>query len=527
MNDAAEPSSTGSAAGMAVATALSRATGFARTMALAWALGATALGDAYNVANTAPNMIFQLAAGGVLSSAVVPLLARATSASRRAAAASSIYGLVLVGGAAVAVAVAVAAPLITGGLLAGARGRPDYGDMTRVATTWLRLFALQVPLYALGVFAVGVMTAHRRLALGAAASVLTNAITIAGVIAFVQVEGRTRPPVAEIGGVSVLTLGAATTAGVAAMTAVQLWGAHRVQPGMIPRLHRRDETIRRLMGIAPWVVLYVVVNQLGLAAVTAMASTVAGGVSAYQWSFAIMQLPYAVVGVSLISAAFPRIADAAAIGADPSEQMARATRPMIGTLVPAAGVLLATAPALGPALVGGDGGSYVAGGIAGFAVSLVPFSIFQLLTRTSFAFEDTRAPALVNVLVNGINIAVDVLVLVVTGPSPLRVGGLGLGHAASYVAGCVLLGRRLRSRGVNPFGGFDSLPKSLARAAACGAPAFAAVSLLGTASQPVALATSSAAAACAAAVFVAWHLTSPTPGLPPIRLPSRDRRRDA
>ena len=526
MSDAGLPMGRGSAAGMAIATALSRATGFARTLALAWALGATALGDAYNVANTAPNMIFQLAAGGVLSSAVVPLLARTTEATRRATA-SSIYGVVLLGGAAAAVAVVATAPLIAGGLLAGAAGRPDYVDTTRVATMWLRLFALQVPLYALGVFAVGVMTSHRRLTLGAAASVLTNVITIVGVVAFVKIDGGTRPSVTDVGAPSILALGVATTAGVATMTAVQLWGAHRVQPGMIPRIRRHDETVRRLVGIAPWVTLYVVVNQLGLAAVTAMASTVDGGVSAYQWSFTIMQLPYAVVSVSLISAAFPRIADAAAIGANPTRDVAATTRSIIGILVPGATALLAVAPALGPALVGMDGGSYVTGGIAGFAVSLVPFSIFQLLTRTSYAFEDTRSPALVNVAVNAINVAVDVLVLVATEPSPLRVGGLGIGHAASYVAGCVLLGRRLRRRGVNTFTGFDNLPGALLRGAACGAAALAAVSLLETSYQPAALLTSAAAAICGTAVFVAWHLATPAPGVPAIKLRSRGRRTGA
>jgi len=521
-----EPPSASSAARMAAATALSRATGFARTMALAWALGATALGDAYNVANTAPNMIFQLAAGGVLSSAVVPLLVRATGPRRREAA-SSIYGLVLAGGAFAAIVVLVSAPLITGALLAGAAGRADFADTADVATTWLRLFALQVPLYGLGVLGVGVMTAHRRLTLGAAASVLTNLITIAGALAFVQLEGRAQPPVGDVGGGSVVALGAATTAGVAAMSAVQLWGAHRVLPGIVPRLRVRDETITRLVRLAPWVVLYVVVNQVGLAAVTAIASTVPGGVSAYQWSFTIMQLPYAVVSVSLISAAFPRIADAVAAGADVSGEVTVALRPIIAALVPAAAVLLATAPAVGRALVGTAGGAYVAAGVAGFAASLVPFSVFQLLTRTSYAFEDTRAPALVNVAVNAINVVVDVVVLALTEPSPLRVAGLGLGHAASYVGGCVLLGKRLQGRGARVLAGLDVLPQAAVRAAACGGCAWAIALPLGTASQLEGLLTSSAAAAGAVGLFVMWHLAHPARGLPVVRMRSRGRRTTA
>jgi len=58
---------------MGVGTALSRLTGLARIIALSFALGVTPLADAYNVANTTPNMIYDLVLGGVLSATLVPL----------------------------------------------------------------------------------------------------------------------------------------------------------------------------------------------------------------------------------------------------------------------------------------------------------------------------------------------------------------------------------------------------------------------------------------------------------------------
>lgn len=53
-----------SSAVVGVGTGLSRLTGLARVGALTFALGATALSDAYNLANTTPNIIYELLLGG-------------------------------------------------------------------------------------------------------------------------------------------------------------------------------------------------------------------------------------------------------------------------------------------------------------------------------------------------------------------------------------------------------------------------------------------------------------------------------
>ncbi len=63
---------------MALGTVASRGTGFLRTIAITAAIGTHAVGDAYNVANTTPNIIYDLLLGGVLTSVVVPVLVRAS-----------------------------------------------------------------------------------------------------------------------------------------------------------------------------------------------------------------------------------------------------------------------------------------------------------------------------------------------------------------------------------------------------------------------------------------------------------------
>ena len=53
--------------------ACSRVTGLLRFVALAWALGQTTLADSYNLANTTPNMLYDIVLGGILSATFIPV----------------------------------------------------------------------------------------------------------------------------------------------------------------------------------------------------------------------------------------------------------------------------------------------------------------------------------------------------------------------------------------------------------------------------------------------------------------------
>ena len=433
------------AAAMSVATAASRATGFLRTLALAWALGVTTLSDAYNLANTAPNMLFQLAAGGVLSSAVVPLLTQASSEGERREHADVLFGGVLVVGAAATIVLGLAAPVVLRLLTLGAPSA-TRAALVDVGTSWLLLFAPQVLAYAVSVFSVGVLTSRGRLFVGALAPVATNLLTLGGVLLFV-LAGSRRPDVTAVGDGQVRWLGLLTTLGVASMAVLQLAAARRVDRGLRPRFSFRHQAVRNALGMAPWIALYVIVNQVGLAAVMAFAASTAGGVSAYQWAFTVMQLPHALIAVSIISAAFPRIAAKVAEGPEvTSTAINQAMTQLLRFLVPAAAALAGLAPIVATAVVGESGSGLVAAALAGFAASLIPFSTFQLLTRSSYAYRDGRTPALVNIAVNVVNVGSDLVVLAVTSQATHRIGGLAVGHAASYIAGTLLLARRLRRR---------------------------------------------------------------------------------
>ena len=67
----------GSSAVMAAGTVVSRLSGFLRSTLLAAALGTQLHADVFTIANTVPNMLYILLAGGIFNAVLVPQLVRA------------------------------------------------------------------------------------------------------------------------------------------------------------------------------------------------------------------------------------------------------------------------------------------------------------------------------------------------------------------------------------------------------------------------------------------------------------------
>lgn len=491
---------------MAAGTLLSRVTGLVRTGALAAALGATSLADAYNVANTVPTMLLVLVTGGTLSAVLVPLLVRDDDLDARRRRAESLGAAVLAVTAVAALGMVLLAPLLARGFGLGLGAADDRDAFVRTATLLLVLFAPQVVAYGLSVHAVAVLQAAGRLALAGLAPVATNLITIGAVAVYLLTGGPSA--VAEVSTGQLLVLGAGTTLGVAAMTALQLAGARRVLPGLrVVRRPRLDETTRELLRLGRWTLLYVGANQVGLVIVLALATSLSGGASAYQWAFALMQLPFAVVAVSVLSALYPRVARAAL---DDRRRyaalLAQGLRTLLLLLLPAALVLLLLAEPvvsllLGYGAVDDRGVALISSALRWFGVALLPFTAFQLLTRASYALRDTRTPALVNVAVNIVNVVGAGLALVLSSGPGGALSGLAAAYAASYVVGCLLLGVSLLRRAPGALHGLAplalrALPIAALTSAALAAAAAAAQDLAtGRGADLLAVALGGAAAA--------------------------------
>jgi putative peptidoglycan lipid II flippase len=441
---------------MSTGTLLSRGTGVIRVGVTLAALGLTALSDAYNMANTTPNIVYELVLGGILTSVFVPLLVDwAKQHGQEAAweAGSRFLTFVLVVLSAATVIGIVLAPQIMRLYLSGRQGAATYEQQLELGTFFLRWFLPQIVFYGLGAVAAGLLTANRKFAPPMFAPVLNNVAVIVTMLVFIAIRPGHDTAIESITQPQRLLLAAGTTLGVVAMT-VALWPALR-HLGFRWRLRFdwRHETVRRLLRLAKWVALYVIANQVAyFVIITFTGHLEAGAYTAYSQAFIFFSLPHAIIAVSIFTALLPGMtthwSDHELGGV--RELFSRGMRDTLIVMIPAAaGYVVLARPIV--ALLASYGAmknvvdpDLLARTLAAFAIGLPFFSAFQLLTRTYYATHDARTPALTNVAVAVVNLAFD---LWLAFGLNLGVPGLALGYAASYAAGtlilCVLVNRRL------------------------------------------------------------------------------------
>ncbi len=444
---------------MAFGTIASRGTGFLRTAVVAGVLGFGGVGDAFNLANTAPNIIYDLLLGGVLSSVVVPLLVRAAKQDGDAgeAYAQRLLSLtVLVLGAASLLLVVFAPVLVA--VYAGSGTDPATRDL---AILFARFFLPQVLFYGAGAVMGAYLNTRGRFGPPMWAPVLNNVVVIVtgGVFALLPGPGPLDP--GTITSTQVTVLGIGVTLGIVAQTAALVPALRATGFRFLPRLDLRGTGLSAAGRLAGWVVLYVVANQIAYFVLVRLALTAGRhapgrGYSPFVNAFLLWQLPHAVVAVSVITALLPQLSRAAADGRhrELTTALSRGLRLTLAVLVPAA-VAYAVLGRSIATLVFAHGNVSVpdarfVGVLLGvLAVGLVPFSVYQLQLRGFYALQDTRTPTLINIGVNVTMVVVD-LVLFALLPDELRVVGLAAGQSASFVVGQVVGARVLRRRTGTP-----------------------------------------------------------------------------
>jgi putative peptidoglycan lipid II flippase len=477
-----------STAVMSGGTLLSRGTGLLRVLITLWALGTWVVADAYNTANTTPNILYELVLGGILTSVFVPVLVTNSQPDGPAArfeATQRFFTIALVMLSVVALVGIMAAPWIMHLYLSNVTDPIRRQQEAELGTFFLRWFMPQILFYGLGAVAIGTLTANRRFIAPMYAPILNNVVVIATMFVFIAMHGgavaqtATSLPFSER-----LVLAVGTTLGIVTMT-VALWPSLR-RIGFRWRL-RWDwghASVRRLIRLGRWVVVYVVANQIAYLVVINLATTVgAGAYTIYSQAFIFFSLPHAIVAVSIFTALLPGLTerwDAGDTGGV-RDLFSRGFRDTMIAMIPAAAGYIVLAQPLASLVAHGAVPSseapVIGRTLAAFAVGLPFFSAFQLLTRTMYATGDSRTPAFVNIGVGIVNVGIDVLVLYTF---HLGVAGLALGHASSYVFGAlvlfVIVNRRLGGADVPRIG--RTLAKTLVAALGTAAAAAGAAALV-------------------------------------------------
>ena len=456
-----------SSAVVATGTLLSRITGLGRVAALTYALGATALADAYNLANTTPNIVYELLLGGVLSATLVPVFVdRFEDGDEEAV--SSVLTVATVALVVLTLLALAAAPLVFS----------VYGsssDVRDAGVPLLRLFVPQILLYGWTALGTAVLNARRRFSVPAFAPVLNNVVVSGALIAFGLRVGAD----AELSSVTddttgLLLLGVGTTLGILAMTVPLVPAMRAAGVRWRWRFRPRDPAVVTVVRRAGWTLGYVAANQIGLTVMLAAAQRTSEGLaSAYVYAFIFFQLPHGLVAVSIMTTFVPSLASA--WGARDVREFRlsfdRGLRLLWAGVVPATAALVVAAHPLVGALLGrgafGAGATSATGDVLAFmALGLPGFSAYLFVLRGFYAQGDTRTPFVLNLVENGVQVALT-LVLV---PTLDRPGvGLGLAYAAAYTVAAVvaLVVLRRRVRGVAGRGVAQSVGR-LAAATAVG-----------------------------------------------------------
>jgi putative peptidoglycan lipid II flippase len=436
-----------SSAVVGIGTALSRVTGLLRTVVLAYALGRVVVADSYNLANTTPNIVYDLILGGILSATLVPVFVDRFEHDDD----DGVNAVVTVVTSAL-IAITVAAMLLAPWIFRAYTWASDKNahDLERAGVPLLRLFLPQVLFYGLTALATAILNARRRFAAPAFAPVLNNILLCVVLLWFANVAGRGPSVDALVGHTSwVWLLGFGTTAGIVLMTVV-LWPSLRASGWRFRwRFRPRDPAVRKVAALSGWTLGYVVVNQVALLIVLALAAREGEGIPTfYLYAFQFFQLPYGLFAVSLMTTITPELASAAARDdmARFREQLSYGVRIMTLVVLPSAIGLAVVARPLTVTLLahgsyGDDGAVLTADVLANFAVGLLGFSIYLFMLRGFYALHDTKTPFLLNVLENSVNV-----VLAFPLVSRFGVQGLALSYSIAYVVGAVAAFAALRRR---------------------------------------------------------------------------------
>jgi putative peptidoglycan lipid II flippase len=450
-----------SGAGMAIGTLVSRGTGFLRTLILVYAVGLGALNSAYNNANTLPNTVYYLMLGGIFTSVVVPLLVRAArrDPDHGEAYAQRMFTL----GAVALLVVTVVATLLAGPLvdlyaptIHGPAGSPLAAEH-HLMVIWAYIFIPQIFFYGMSSLIGAILNTRGRFAAPMWAPVVNNLVVIVITGLYVVTVGLHKNP-QNISAAGVQLLGIGTTLGVILQTVALFPSLRRAGFRWQPTLAFRPGEVSEMGQMAGWMTIYVISQWAANLIVQIVANAASPGVngySAYSIAWQLFQLPYAIIGISVITALLPRMSEHA------SARRYSLVRDDFSIGVRLASVLVVPA-AIYLGLLGGPVAEFLfsygsanahsaryIGEVFGlFSLGLVPYMLTQLQLRVFYSFKDSRTAALVGVLIMIVGIAGNYIALSML-PRADVVAGLaiayGIANLTGAAAGWALLLRRVGS----------------------------------------------------------------------------------
>jgi putative peptidoglycan lipid II flippase len=427
-------------------TLLSRISGLVRDIVFSRAFGASPVMDAFFVAFKIPNLLRRFFSEGAFAQAFVPLLAEYRVKRSRAEMQEL---LDRVAGTLGAILLAISALGVLGAplwILLFAPGFVDGDGRYGMATEMLRFTFPYLLFISLTGFSGAVLNTHRRFAVPAFTPVLLNLVLI--LFAVYAAPHWSRPGLALAVGVFV-----------AGVVQLLFQAPFLLRMGLMPRPRWgwAHEGVRRILRLMLPVMFGSSVAQISILFDTLIASFLAAGsVSWLYYSDRLMEFPLGVFGIALATVILPNLSEqhARASVENFSSMIDWALRLVVVIGVPAALALMVLAePVLTTIFYGGaftemDVRMATASLIA-YALGLLGFILVKVLSPAYFARQDTRTPVRIGIGALALNMALNVvfvLVLLRTQWAPAH-AGLALATTIAAFANAGMLWRGLIRNG--------------------------------------------------------------------------------
>ena len=447
-----------SSAIMAVGTIFSRITGLGRNLLLVAALGTAIIGDTFQVANTIPTVVYILVAGGALNAVFVPQIVREMKKPDGGNAFVSQLATATFTILAIATAIGVlAAPLVVRLYAAkfGGSGLETEFELTVLFTR----YCLPQILF-LGLFTLFGQIANARGSFGPMmwAPILNNLVVIGVLIGFIAIAPNAQDGVISTSAKTLLGLG--TTFGAFVQAAILI--PVIVKSGVRLRPNFHWSSLGKSAHLAKWTMIFVLINQAGFVVIVNLATAasvrakesgidVGVGFTPYQNAHFIFLLPHSIIAVSLVTALLPRISRLAADTqiSNVRDEIQQTLLNLYSLIIPAAFAMLFLGQPIAHLIFAGSNSadaSQIGMILSGFALGLIPFCSSYVMLRGFYAFEDTKTPAAITLLMNIVTILCATISYFVLPIRFITVGiavSFGIGYLSSSLLARFLLSKRI------------------------------------------------------------------------------------
>jgi len=449
----------GNTSGMALGTLLSRITGVVRDIALVAAIGTGVFSDTYSVANSLPNIIYILIAGGAINAVFIPALVRHMKEDLDNGKVFTDRLLTLVGVMLIAI---VAIALSCTALIVHMYATDSWtGQDFHIAIVFALWCIPQILFYGIYALESQILNARQVFKLPMFAPIANNLVVIISALIFIALTNLT-PNTQSVTSGQLALLGAGTTLGVIVQAGILFPALRKSGYSFSLRFDFRNSGLGKLGDLAIWTIGFVFVNQISfliIAKLTTYANVVAEqnaqvavGFTSYQKGQLMMMLPHSIITVSIITALLPRLSDhshsenLSAFG----QELGIALRNVITYLIPCAAVLFFMGNQIGVILYGHGAASHDQGAAVGyiasmFAIGLPAFSIFYVLLRTYYAQENTKTPFMFNLGFNALHMGIG-LTLFFTVSDKYKVPSLAVAYSIAYIVICWITWNRVTRR---------------------------------------------------------------------------------